>query len=405
MNPIKGGKSVDYADKPRLRWGMAIAHVHLSNSVILNIRNITIRLLWFAIGLGIGVIVAIKGPALRHPAEALVSDKVSLETNVNELISIRNKEDATARRAELISFIWGQNGLPKCLPDKVENAIKDDRYAGLSNLKQIDRLTVNMEWGLTSTAYLFIPVQSNGKLIIYHGGHDGDFISAKDLISFFLKNGFAVIGMSMPLEPPNNQPVVNLEHIGKVQLGFHEQLKLLKMKSGHPVQLFFTPVAAIANYAQSLGYSSIFMTGVSGGGWTTTVYGAIDPRILRSYPAAGTLPLHLRADRDRSNTAERPADWGDYEQSIPELQDIANYLDLYILGSLGEHRRQLQIFNQHDPCCFASEAFRGYESVVNERVRGLGDGSFSVFLDTKNTEHSVSSDAMNVILEDINNGH
>jgi hypothetical protein len=338
-----------------------------------------------------------------RPPQVLVSEKASINTNVNKLITIDNNQEATSRRAELVNFIWGSTGLPKGLPGKVEKAIQDERYADLDNLKQIDRLTVNMEWGLTSTAYHFVPKHSNRRLLIYHGGHDGDFIIAKDLISFFLQNGFDVIGMSMPLEPPNNQPVVELENIGNVQLAFHDQLKLLKMKSGHPVQLLLTPVAVVLNYAQPLGYESVFMTGVSGGGWTTTVYAALDPRITRSYPAAGTLPLHLREDRNRTNSAQRPADWGDYEQTIPELHSIANYLDLYILSSLGGQRKQLQIVNKYDPCCFNGEAFRAYEEVVNARVRSLGGGSFEVFLDTNNRTHSISPNAMNVILQDINN--
>lgn len=351
----------------------------------------------------IGVLVAIKGPTLlQSETSASTSAKIYLDTNVNELISIHNAGEASAKRTELVSFIWGTNGLPKEQPANVEKAIRDSRYDDLTNLKQIDRVTINMEWGLTSTAYHFIPTQGNGKLIIYHGGHDGDFFIAKDLIAFFLKNGFSVVGMSMPLEPPNNQPVVELQHIGKFQLGFHDQLKLLQMKSGHPVQLFLTPVAEIVNYVQPLGYNSIFMTGVSGGGWTTTMYAALDPRITRSYPTAGTLPLHLRADRDRSNSAQRPADWGDYEQTIPELQSIANYLDLYILSSLGEKRKQLQIVNKNDPCCLGGEAFRAYEGIVNERVHSLGRGSFAVYLDTTNKTHSISNAAMTVILDDIN---
>ena len=351
----------------------------------------------------LGVLVTLKGQQFLSRSEPQASAaKVAVETDVNHLFSIQNKTDVTARRAELVNFIWGPHGLPKELPAHVERGFQDERYADLDNLKQIDRLTVNMEWGVTSTAYHFIPVRANGKLLIYHGGHDGDFIIARDLIAFFLKNGFAVVAMSMPLEPPNNNPAVELEHIGKIQLAFHDQFKLLKMKSGHPLQLFLTPIAAVLNYAQPLGYTSICMTGVSGGGWTTTLYAALDPRITRSYPAAGSLPLHLREDRDRSNSAQRPADWGDYEQTIPELYSIANYLDLYILGSAGEHRRQLQILNKYDPCCFSGESFRSYESVVNQRVQSLGEGGFAVYLDTKNREHSISADAFQAILDDVN---
>ncbi|MCA1579602.1 MAG: hypothetical protein LC794_19825 [Acidobacteria bacterium] len=370
----------------------------------MKIRTVIIRLLWFALGLTLGVLATLKMQSVSPP-QATVAGRIFLDTNVNDLISIHDKDTATAKRAELVSFIWGPNGLPKDQPANVEKAIHDERYARLENLKQIDRVTVNMEWGLASTAYHFIPAQANGKLIIYHGGHDGDFIIAKDLIAFFLKNGFSVIGMSMPLEGLNNHPVVELERIGKVQLTFHDQLKLLKMKSGHPVQVFLTPVAVVLNYAQPLGYDSIFMTGVSGGGWTTTMYAAVDPRITRSYPAAGTLPLHLRKDRLRTNSAQRPADWGDYEQSIPELHAIANYLDLYILSSVGEHRKQLQILNKYDPCCLSGESFRAYEVAINERVKSFGsDGTFAVYLDTRNKKHSISSDAMNVILDDINSG-
>ena len=353
-------------------------------------------------GLSLGILITLTGRQLLLKPEPLVSARVSLDTNVNELISITNAEQAIAKRTELVNFIWGPHGLPKDVPASVDKGIADERYKDLSNLKQIDRLNVAMQWGLTSTAYHFIPTQSNGKLLIYHGGHDGDFIIAKDLIQFFVKNGFAVIALSMPLETPNNRPVVNLERIGKIQLTFHEQLKLLKMKAGHPVQVFLTPVAACLNYAEPLGYNAIYMAGLSGGGWTTTIYAALDPRIIRSYPVAGTLPLHLREDGRRTNTAQRGTDWGDYEQSIPELYAIANYLELYVLSSFGEGRKQLQILNKHDPCCMGGEAFRTYENVVNERVRASGSGSFAVYLDTKNTSHSVSPTALDVILNDIN---
>jgi hypothetical protein len=353
------------------------------------------------VGLGIGIIVAVKGPTLREP-KALVSAEIFLDTDLDKVISIHNSGEASLKRTGLVSFIWGPNGLPKELPAKVEPGIQDARYADLSNLKQIDRLTIDMEWQLASTVYHFIPAQSNNKLLIYHGGHDGDFIIAKELIDFFLKNGFSVMAFSMPLETPNNRPIVELEGIGKIQLSFHEQLKLLKMKAGHPVQLFLTPVAVALNHVQPLGYSSVYMTGVSGGGWTTTMYAAIDQRITRSYPVAGTLPLHLRADKNRSNTAQRGADWGDYEQTIPELNSVANYLDLYILGSFGENRKQLQILNKNDPCCFAGEAFRTYEGMVNDRVRALGSGMFAVYLDTSNKMHSISRATLTTMLDDIN---
>ena len=364
-------------------------------------KNIGIRLLWLAVGISIGVLAVIVQSRLSLQPETSVTAKIFLDTNVNELITISNENDANLRRKELIAFIWGPQGLPTVLPDEIEQRITDPKYTGIKNLKEIERLTIPMEWGLTSTAYHFVPTNSNNKLLIFHGGHDGDFVSGIETISFFLEKGFSVIALSMPLEDPNSRPVVDLKRIGKIQLTFHDQLKLLTMKDGHPVQVFLTPIAVSLNYAQKFNYTSVYMTGVSGGGWTTTLYPALDPRITRSYPVAGSLPLHLREDRKRTNTAHRAADWGDYEQTIPELYAIANYLELYVLSSYGPHRKQLQILNKYDPCCLAGESFRTYEGVVNQRVQQLGSGQFAVFLDTTNTHHSISNDALKKMAEDI----
>ncbi len=86
-------------------------------------------------------------------------------------------------------------------------------------------------------------------------------------------------------------------------------------------------------YAQQLGYGKIYMIGISGGGWVTTLCSAIDTRIYRSYPypVAGTPPIYIRAESAR--------DWGDYEQTLPALYENVNYLELYILGSYSDGRK------------------------------------------------------------------
>jgi hypothetical protein len=62
----------------------------------------------------------------------------------------------------------------------------------------------------------------------------------------------------------------------------------------HPEQFFLEPVWLSVNYAKSLGYQRIIMGGLSGGGWTTTVAAAIDPRIGLSFPVAGSVPCDFR---------------------------------------------------------------------------------------------------------------
>lgn len=364
-------------------------------------NKVAIRFIWFVFGVSIGVLAVFHDHVLLPPEPSVTSQTFS-EIDPDKLISIHNEKDAIARRKELISFIWGFPELPGSAPDRVEENIADDRFSKLTNLKQINKLTMFMEWGFSSTGYHFIPKNGNSKLLIYHRGHDGDFVGGITTIGYFLEQGFSVMALSMPLEAPNNRPIVDLERIGKIQITFHDQLKLLEMKSGHPVQLFLTPLAVSLNYAQTFGYDSVYMTGVSGGGWTTTVYAAVDPRITRSYPVAGTLPLHLREDRKRSNTAHRSSDWGDYEQTIPELHRLTNYLELYVLGSYGPHRKQLQILNKYDPCCLAGDASKTYEGAVNQRVHTLGSGEFAVYLNTATKLHEFSNQTLNVIVDDAN---
>src|SRR5438445_13772028 len=104
------------------------------------------------------------------------------------------------------------------------------------------------------------------------------------------------------------------------------------------------------------------MSGISGGGWTTHLYAALDPRIKESFPVAGSLPSYLRTGACGS------FETGDYEQN-PAVSsivshfynNIASYLDLYILASYGEGRKQIQILNQYDACCFAGIRYLTYE--------------------------------------------
>ena len=326
------------------------------------------------------------------PGQFTEINPIYLETDVSGLITLHNDEDVTVRRNELIHYIWGDEGFPSEAPEVVENIV-DERYAGLRNLKEIHKLTINMEWGLVSIAYHFVPTKSNNQLIVYHQGHRGDFIAGINVIQAFLDEGYSVVGMAMPLMGLNNQPVVDLNRFGRLKLTSHDHLAFLDFKNGHPIKLFVYPVAVVVNYAHQYGYQAVHMVGISGGGWTTTLSAALDPRLSHSYPVAGSLPNYLRS--------EFPGDSGDYEQVLPELYRIANYPELYILGSYGRGRKQLQVLNQYDSCCFAGVRYKTYESIIQERLSALGEGSFAVFLDTTHREHIISNKALEVIINDL----
>jgi hypothetical protein len=328
------------------------------------------------------------------PKEYTEIPKEYTETDVAALISIEQPQDISQRRSELITFLWGSSALPLLSPTTVEKHFKDRRYDDVSSLRNIDKLVITMEYGLKSYAYHFIPRQPNNRLVLYHQGHGGDFILSKKQIGQFLDNGYAVLAFAMPLLGLNNQPIVEVPRIGRLKMTSHDHMKFLSPESGHPVKYFIEPVIIALNYInESFDYLSISMVGISGGGWTATLVAAVDTRIGYSFPVAGSYPIYLRSHSQR--------DWGDYEQTVPELYKKVNYLELYVLGSHGENRKQIQIINQFDACCFAGVKWQTYKDVVKERVHQLGSGKYDLFMDSSHTKHLISDIAMSRILDEL----
>jgi hypothetical protein len=322
-------------------------------------------------------------------------DPVYQKTDVNALIKIDSAGDIATKRTTLVELIWGRNKLPQNdHPDHIENALRDQRYDDIDALKQIDKLVFRMEHGLHSVSYHFHPVNGNNKLLIYHQGHNGDFILGKSFISRLLANGYSVAAFCMPLKGLNNQPTIELQRFGFLKITTHDHMKFLNPKAGHPLQYFLEPVIRMVNYAKTtLTYSHIDMAGISGGGWTTTLIAALDPGIEMSFPVAGSYPLYLRSQSRR--------DWGDWEQTLPEILSLCNYPELYIMGASGKGRLQLQIINQYDECCFAGLKWKTYADIVKTKVAKTGSGEWDLFLDDSHNGHMISPVAQNVILQRI----
>ncbi len=328
-------------------------------------------------------------------------------TDPGKLITLKSPADIEKKRKELVQFIWKKDTLPATLPHEVEKDFIDKRYQKMKYLKRIDKITIRMEFGLKSVAYHFkSSKKSKDKLMVYVQGHNGDFIYSYTVIEYFLKEGYDVLAFSMPLYGLNSEPIGNTGRFGNLvetsygalALAEHNAFFLVDNATFTSIKFFVHPVAVALNYMeQNYDYNSFAMLGYSGGGWTTTLYTALDPRIKKSYPTASSQPFYLLSnDYDLYMGA-------DYETINPELYRIADFLDLYIMGASGEGRNQVQILNKYDPCCFAGVGYKTYNTVVSERVKTLGPGSFRVFSDDSHQEHKISDVALKVILKDI--GH
>ena len=374
----------------------------MRNKILITISIFLIAII-FSYGLSVGIYEISPSELLDSSKDTLTGQK-TIENNqfvnqadVGSLIKIDNKSDIDEKKIFLTDFFLNVDSLHRIilkspLP-QVESDISDSRYDDFQNLKRIDRLTVEMDYGINSISYLFIPEQSNEKLISYHQGHGGDFILGKDTIQFFLDRNFTVLASTMPLVGMNNQPTVKTDEFGEIQLMSHEQLQLLETDNFNPMRLFLYPIQTNLTFLdKEYDFKQYSMIGISGGGWTTVIYSAIDERISNSFSVAGSMPFYLRVN-DR--------DIGDYEQTNIDLYQNVNYLELYVLSAYGDGRKHIQIFNKNDPCCFSGNGYETYEFIIKDKLSQLGNGDFQVFVDDTHNEHKISDTALEHIIKNI----
>jgi len=319
------------------------------------------------------------------------------QSDLNTLVRIDGKLDIEKKRNDLTEFFWNVGSLQRVQHDgqlpEIESDIYDSRYNDLQNLKRIDKLIVEMEYGIDSVSYLLLPEESNQKLILYHHGHDGDFILGSNTIQFFLERNFTVLAMTMPLVGMNNQPIVGIDGFGEMKLISHDQLNLLEKNKYKPMKLFIHPIQVNLHYLdKEYDFKRYSIIGLSGGGWIGLVYSAIDDRISDSFSIASSLPFYLRVDA---------RDIGDYEQTNVNLYKITNYLELYVLAGYGDDRKHIQIFNKNDPCCYSGIGYESYEFFIKDKLVELGKGSFQILIDDTHNEHKISDTMLEYIRKNI----
>ena len=100
-----------------------------------------------------------------------------------------------------------------------------------------------------------------------------------------------------------------------------------------------------------------------------------------------------------------PKNIGDYEQNIPELYRIANYLELYILDSYGDDRVHVQIFNKNDSCCFSGNSSGLYDHKIKEKLIKLDRGNFFLYVDDTHNEHKISEYSKSLLLQHMDNSN
>jgi hypothetical protein len=379
------------------------------------------RPLWFCFFLSIGWF---------HTAIASTQDG-SCPSQVldDHVIHIQTPADVERVRSNLIDYIWGQSMLPTGHAQLTVTPNAISPFNCDVNLARVDKINVAMGPAQNGTtingwAWHFTPLNRNNRLVIVHDGHmdcstftdDESGLSTSSLglqmtVNALLQDGYDVLFALMPFYVPDQ--CFPGQHGVLFQPDFAPAV-------GTGARYFLDTTLQSLNYLTSTNtFNEISMLGLSGGGWTTTMYSAIDPRIARSFPVAGSFPLYLRgtvmslAMADASflgvpAAAGSCANLGDEEQIHTDLYSIAGYPDLYVLGSYGAGREQVQIINRQDTCCFGQgeeadpaaydEDIRTYESNVRNSLSLLHMGDFRLEVDEASTHHQISRNALHGLI-------
>ena len=195
----------------------------------------------------------------------------------------------------------------------------------LLNIASVDRLDINVSgFDFHETSYLLHPTNTANanRVVVVHQGHANDFSLGvwrhgqsplaerfhghrHEHRAFLHRWGW------------NTDTTAIVPGQGTLTYGSHDAMILNTGPSngGAGFRLFSQAVVQSINdaIAANPGIQDVSMVGLSGGGWTTQLMAAIDPRIKLSVPVAVTVPLNVRNSATQSGTV------GDTEQYYTPL--------------------------------------------------------------------------------------
>lgn len=327
--------------------------------------------------------------------QATLTTDVSGEFHYDEF----NEAQLVSLRDTLVYWLFGAYSLP---PDGVDSVGVDMAYntymnpVGMDSLDSVDKLIIQRANGFDHNIYHLKPTTRNNKLMICSYGHGDayDINGVPDALEYWLMRGYDVITAHTVARGENDSPLLHITNWQR-----HDSLQYYESGSFNPISMFADFYIRAVNHLDSAyNFDNIYMCGISGGGYETTLIAAIDTRIEKSFEIAGTYPIYIR------NDAAQPTETkGDYEQGGGArstdfvrnfFADKVGYLDMYMLCGLG--REHWQMLNRTDDCCFYGVYWKHYVPEIRRRFQILSSGSFNFYQYEAGT-HTITTEVLNAI--------
>jgi dienelactone hydrolase len=215
-----------------------------------------------------------------------------------------------------------------------------------SNGYRLHKLRYEIVPGFDSVAILYEPKKINGRVpaILNVIGHEHQGEAAeyeqKRCINF-AKRGIVALSLGWmgygELEQPENA---------------HDYAAHLDLVGSNTLGLFYLAMRRGLDYLLTLPYvdpARLGVTGISGGGWQTTVLSALDERVAVSVEVAGIGSLE--------SNLTHPVDTDEIEENATDLTAGEDYPDFVAMRA---PRPTLLIHNAEDTCCFRAALVKPY---------------------------------------------
>jgi dienelactone hydrolase len=217
---------------------------------------------------------------------------------------------------------------------------------------RLHKLRYEIVPGFDSVAILYDPENVNGRAPAIlnvigheHAGEAAEY-EQKRCINF-AKRGIVALSLGWigfgELEEPENA---------------HDYAAHLDLVGSNALGLFYLAMRRGLDYLAALPYvdpARLGLTGLSGGGWQTTLLSALDERVAVSVEVAGIGSLE--------SNLTHPVDTDEIEENATDLTDGEDYPDFVAMRA---PRPTLLVHNAEDNCCFRAALVKPY---IYDQVR------------------------------------